>query len=70
MGPSPSIVGHAARGKLHVCQLPRGGHLQYPSGQALGLDRDDDGGQEGGHGGDSVLAQLADHWRLGRYAVS
>jgi len=64
------FVGHAARGKLHVCQLPRGGHLQHPSGQALGLDRDDDGGQEGGHGGDSVLAQLADHWRLGRYAVS
>lgn len=60
------FVGHAARGKLHVCQLPRGGHLQYPRGQSLGLDCGDaDPSSE-----DSVLAQIADHWRLGSYAVS
>ena len=64
------FVGHAARGRLHVCQLPRGGHLQYPDGQALGLDRADDGARDGSPGGDSVLAQIADHWRLGAYAVS
>lgn len=75
------FVGHAARGMLHVCQLPRGGHLQYPRGQSLGLDGADAIADDSAdtaaknrarHGANaaSVLAQIAAHWRLGPYLAA
>ncbi|MBL8756031.1 MAG: alpha/beta fold hydrolase [Planctomycetes bacterium] len=46
-------VGEARPGRLRVCVVGRGGHLEIPRGVDLGL----------GHSGGGVVQQLARHWR-------
>jgi hypothetical protein len=46
--------------RLRVCRLRRGGHLQFPRGQSLGLP-----GSTAAAAGLSVIAQLAAWWREG-----
>lgn len=45
----------APTGRLHLRVLPRGGHLEFPRGQSLGLP--------GAGGGAGVVDQIASHWR-------
>ncbi|MEO6596325.1 MAG: alpha/beta fold hydrolase [Planctomycetota bacterium] len=49
-------IGGAPVGRLHVCVLPRGGHLQFPADSMLGL---------GGPPVRGVTAQLAAFWARG-----
>lgn len=48
------FVDRAPAGRLHVCVLPRGGHLSFPRASELGLGRAHERG---------VVPQLAAYWR-------